>query len=147
MPRRPRLVVCGAISHFFCRIARGELVVDEHDEAAEVIETLRKVRDVDGLTIFAWCLELIDRLQGLDVVSVDRLSSRSSGAEPTLIRAESAALAIGRYQARTCDVADLLGKHPNSITRWLDRGLRLEREDPDFKRRVDTLDEAASRRD
>ncbi len=44
-------------------------------------------------------------------------------------------------------MADLLGKHPNSITRWLNRGLRLEREDPGFKRRVDTLDEAASRRD
>jgi len=147
MPRRPRLVVCGAISHFFCRIARGELVVDEHDEAAEVIETLRKVRDVDGLTIFAWCLELVDRLQDLDLVSVDRLSSRFRGAELTLIRAEFAALAVGRYQARTCDVADLLGEHPSSIAGWLNRGLRLERDEPGFKGRVDTLDEAASRRD
>ena len=63
------------------------------------------------------------------------------------MRAGFAALAVGRYQARTCDVADLLGKHPNSITRWLKRGLRLEREDPGFKRRLDTLDESASRRD
>jgi len=54
---------------------------------------------------------------------------------------------IGRYHARTCDVAALLNKHPNSITKWLNRGLRLEREDPAFKRRVDALDEAVSGRD
>ena len=140
MPRRPRPLVSGGICHIWSRIARGELVVDEHDEAAGFIEAVRKVRDLDGLTIFAWCLELAGRLQDPDLVSVDRLSSRLRGAELTLIRAEFAALAIGRYQARTCDVADLLGKHPNSITRWLNRGLRLEREDPGFKRLIDTLD-------
>jgi hypothetical protein len=91
--------------------------------------------------------ELVDRQQDLELVSVGRLSSRLRGAEFTLLRAEFAALAIGRYQARTCDVAGLLGKHPNSFTKWLNRGLRLEREDPAFKRRVDTLAEAVSRRD
>ena len=45
MPRRPRLFVSGAIYHVYCRVARGEFVFDEHDEAAEFIETLRKVRD------------------------------------------------------------------------------------------------------
>jgi hypothetical protein len=43
-------------------------------------------------------------------------------------------------------VAALVDKHPNSITKWLNRGLRLEREDPAFKRRVDTFDEAVSQR-
>jgi len=43
-------------------------------------------------------------------------------------------------------VAALLNKHPNSITKWLNRGLRLEREDPAFKQRVDALDKAVSRR-
>ena len=56
MPRRPRLFVPGAIYHVYCRVARGEFVFDEHDEAVEFIETLREVRDLDGLTIFAWCL-------------------------------------------------------------------------------------------
>jgi len=40
--------------------------------------------------------------------------------------------------------------HPSGtlpITKWLNRGLRLEREDPAFKRRVDALDDAVSRRD
>ena len=109
-------------------------------------------RTFDGLELAGDRLELtldelVDRLQALDLVSVDRLSSRSRGAELTLLRAEFAALAIGRYRARTCDVAALLGKHPNSITKWLNRGLRLEREHPGFRQRVDTLDEVASRRD
>ena len=91
--------------------------------------------------------ELVDRLQDLELVSVGRLSSKFRGAEFTLLRTEFAALAIGGCQARTRDVAGLLGKHPNSFTKWLNRGLRLEREDPAFKRRVDTLAEAVSRRD
>lgn len=56
MPRRPRLFVPGAIDHVDCRVARGEFVFDEHDEAAEFIESLRKVCDLDRLTISAWCL-------------------------------------------------------------------------------------------
>lgn len=56
-------------------------------------------------------------------------------------------MAVERNKARTCDMAALLSKHPDSITRWLNRGLRLELDDPGFKRRVATLDEAASRRD
>lgn len=43
-PRRPRPFVPGRISHVDCRVARSEFVFDEHDEAAEFIETLRKVR-------------------------------------------------------------------------------------------------------
>jgi hypothetical protein len=35
MPRKPRLFVPGAIYHVYCRVARGEFVFDEHDEAAE----------------------------------------------------------------------------------------------------------------
>lgn len=56
MPRKPRLFVPGGNYHVYCRVARGELVFDEHDEAVEFIETLRTVRDLDGLTIFAWRL-------------------------------------------------------------------------------------------
>ena len=63
------------------------------------------------------CSAAADRLHDLDLVSVERLSSRFRGAELTLLRTECAALAIGRYQARTCDVAALLNKHPNSITK------------------------------
>jgi REP element-mobilizing transposase RayT len=56
MPRRPRLFLPGAIYHVYCRIARGEFVFDNESEAIEFIETVRTVRDLDGWTIFAWCL-------------------------------------------------------------------------------------------
>jgi hypothetical protein len=44
------------------------------------------------------------------------------------------------------DLAALLGKHPNSVAKWLDRGLHLERNDPEFKARLDHLDAAISER-
>ena len=56
MPRHPRLFLYGAIYHVYCRVARGEFVFDDDLEAVEFIETLRRVRDLDGWTIFAWCL-------------------------------------------------------------------------------------------
>jgi len=40
------------------------------------------------------------------------------------------------------DIAALLGTHPNSVAKWLDRGLRRERSDPEFKSRLDRLDTA-----
>lgn len=56
MPRHPRLFVPGAIYHVYCRVARGEFVFDDDFEATEFVEVLRKVRDLDGWTVFAWCL-------------------------------------------------------------------------------------------
>ena len=56
MPRHPRLFIYGAIYHVYCRVARGEFVFDDDLEAVEFIETLRRVRDLDSWTIFAWCL-------------------------------------------------------------------------------------------
>ncbi len=43
-------------------------------------------------------------------------------------------------------IAALLAKHPNSVAKWLDRGLRLERDDLEFKARLDHLDAAISER-
>ena len=56
MPRHPRLFIPGATYHVYCRVARGEFVFDDDSEAIEFIEVVRKVRDLDGWTIFAWCL-------------------------------------------------------------------------------------------
>ena len=54
-------------------------------------------------------------------------------------------VAIAATEAR--DVAALLGKHGNSITKWLTQGLLLERDDPAFKDRLDLIDAAISSRD
>jgi putative transposase len=56
MPRKPRLFVSGATYHVYCRVARGEFVFENPDNAEAFIETLRDVRDRDGLSILAWCL-------------------------------------------------------------------------------------------
>ncbi len=323
MPRHRRLFLAGAIYHVYCRVARGEYVFDDDFEAVEFIEVLRKVRDLDGWTIFAWCLmgnhyhlvlrtkdidlwrsmarlqgsvsrsynrrrrflgrlwqsryrarvidseeyfrqviayvhlnpvaagivtdpaeyvfsghrevigtcrpHVIDRQATLrsfgatydvdpaedylcwvravaearwaaqdvsalpwwaeakhddEIVDADRhpaattfdgrklaeeraklelsefthrieslsghrlaeLSSRTRSADQTDARIEFCTLAVGRYGLRVCDVSSLLCKHSNSVTKWLNRGLRRERDEPDFKSRLDQLDAAISRR-
>jgi REP element-mobilizing transposase RayT len=42
--------------HVYNRFARGAAVFDEGDESERFVELLRRVRDRDGLTIFAYCL-------------------------------------------------------------------------------------------
>jgi putative transposase len=56
MPRRPRIFVEGGIYHVYNRFARGAGVLREGDEAERFLDLLRKTRDRDGLTIFAWAL-------------------------------------------------------------------------------------------
>ncbi len=56
MPRHLRLFVPGAIYHVERRVARGEFVFDDDLEATKFVETLRKAKDLDGWTVFAWCL-------------------------------------------------------------------------------------------
>lgn len=54
--------------------------------------------------------------------------------------------AIGRYGFRVREVAGLIRKHGNSVTKWLNQGLRSENVGPQFRRRIDELDGAISRR-
>jgi len=56
MPRRPRVFIEGGIYHVYNRFARGAKVFGEGDEAERFLALLRKVRDRDGLTFFAWTL-------------------------------------------------------------------------------------------
>ena len=53
MPRHPRLFLPGATYHVYCRVARGEFVFDDDFEAIEFVETLRKVKELDGWTVYA----------------------------------------------------------------------------------------------
>ncbi len=56
MPRKPCLFVPGAIYHVYCRVARGEFVFDDPQEAEEFVDVVRFVRDLDGWSLLAWCL-------------------------------------------------------------------------------------------
>ncbi len=44
------------------------------------------------------------------------------------------------------DIAELIGKNGNSVTKWLNKGLLKEGTDPEFKSLIDDLDAAISRR-
>lgn len=65
---------------------------------------------------------------------------------PALVegRIELTLLGVLRYGLRSSDLAALLGKHPSSMTRWLNEGALLEREDPTFCKRIDHLDQQIS---
>jgi len=65
---------------------------------------------------------------------------------PELVRArvEFTVLAVARYGFRSTEAARLIGKHPASISRWIDRGLSDLGLNPSFKRRIDDLDRSIS---
>ena len=50
------MIVEGGLYHVYNRFARGAAVFDEGDESERFLDLLRRVRDRDGLTIFAYCL-------------------------------------------------------------------------------------------
>jgi hypothetical protein len=54
MPRKPRLFITGAIYHVYCRVPRGEFVVDEPEAVASFIHNARRVARLDGWSILAW---------------------------------------------------------------------------------------------
>ncbi len=51
-----------------------------------------------------------------------------------------------RYGFRARDIADLSCKGRNSVTRWLNRGLCDDRDDPVFSEQINRLDTEISRR-
>lgn len=56
MARRPRVEVGGGVYHVYNRVASGEPVFANPEEAVEFIEHIRSVKTRDGWTVFAWCL-------------------------------------------------------------------------------------------
>ncbi len=92
-------------------------------------------------------IELSEFASRFEAISCHTLEDRASRyRKPDQIRGriEFVTLAILRYGFRGRDVAELLGKHGNSITKWLTQGLLLERDDPDFKHRLDRIDATIS---
>ncbi len=158
MPRHPRLFIPGATYHVYCRVARGEFVFDDNNEATEFVEVLREVRDLDGWTILAWCLmgnhyqflaeerselslpDFVVRFESASGHRLDDLASRFRTERHICGRIEFSLLAISRYGFRACDIAAVLRKGRNSVTRWLNRGLCDERDDPVFSEQIDRLD-------
>lgn len=56
MPRKPRLFLPDATYHVYCRVARGEFVFDDPFEAEAFVDVVRRVGDLHGWSVLAWCL-------------------------------------------------------------------------------------------
>ena len=76
--------------------------------------------------------------------SIVDLSSPLRTSELTRGRIELTVLAVGRFGLRSSEIATLINKHSSSLTRWLNLGLRLERDDLSFRHRLDFLDRKIS---
>ncbi len=93
-------------------------------------------------------LEFAEFARRFEVVAghaIDDLASRFRSAEQVRGRIELSTLAVCRYGLRVRGIAALTNKHRNSVTKWLNKGLRRERTDPEFKKRLDNLDDGISR--
>jgi len=56
MGRRPRLEVEGGLYHVYNRVASGEEIFGDMDDAAEFVEGVREIKKRDGWGVLAWCL-------------------------------------------------------------------------------------------
>jgi REP element-mobilizing transposase RayT len=56
MPRKPRVEIDGGVYHVYNRVASGEALFSNPEEAARLVELIRKVKERDGWTVFAWCV-------------------------------------------------------------------------------------------
>ncbi len=56
MPRRPRELIEGGVYHVYNRVASGETVFADPEEATRFIDLARKVKERDDWTVFAWCV-------------------------------------------------------------------------------------------
>ncbi len=56
MVRRARVEVEGGLYHVYNRVASGEPIFSDPEEAVEFIETIRETKQRDGWTVLAWCV-------------------------------------------------------------------------------------------
>ena len=56
MVRRARVEVEGGLYHVYNRVASGEPIFSDPEEAVEFIETIRETKTRDGWTVLAWCV-------------------------------------------------------------------------------------------
>ena len=56
MPRSPRVFVEGGIYHVYNRVTRGERVFSEDAEAERLLDSMREIKQRDGLIVLAWCI-------------------------------------------------------------------------------------------
>jgi len=56
MVRRARVEIEGGLYHVYNRVASGEPVFSDSEEAIEFVELIRETKSRDGWTVLAWCV-------------------------------------------------------------------------------------------
>jgi hypothetical protein len=88
-------------------------------------------------------LRLACSILGIDV---ERLASRRRDSETARLRILVVTVGIERWRQQAGALAMALHKHPDGVSRWVNRGARLSAVDPDFAKDQAELDEELSRR-
>lgn len=108
---------------------------DEHPEATIFDgQALEEDRPTIALADF---MNLFEHASGHNIME---LSSPLRTFDLTQGRIELTLLAVARFGLRSTELAALLDKHQSSLTRWLNRGLKSEIEDQQFRDRINDLD-------
>lgn len=56
MPRKPRILVEGALYHVYNRAARGDTILETDEMVQLFVDLLRRASARDGLSVYAWCV-------------------------------------------------------------------------------------------
>ena len=120
-------------------------------DATEIVEqqTHPEAKTFDGRSLendrpsvsFDRFVELFVQFSGHSIAD---LSSPLRTSELIRGRVELTVLAVSRFGLRSSEIAALINKHPSSLTRWLNLGLRQERKDLGYRYRLDFLDRKIS---
>jgi REP element-mobilizing transposase RayT len=83
---------------------------------------------------------IVDATCALAGVQLADLRSRKRRSEIANVRWDLAAIAVGRYGHRICDLAAILNKNPGSVSRWLTEADGRQATDADYRSHLDHLE-------
>lgn len=106
-------------------------------------DVLRQTQDRPELEVEVF----VERTAAAIGVGLDALQGRGKGYELSRARELLATLGVERYGLRVKDVAELLNKHPVTVTGWVMRGVRRRVDEPETAARIEALDRALCERE
>jgi len=83
---------------------------------------------------------IVDAICVLTGVRLTDLRSRKRRSEIANVRWDLAAIGVGRYGHRICDLAAILDKNAGSVSRWLTEADRRQASDSDYRTHLDHLE-------
>lgn len=84
--------------------------------------------------------QIVCAVCALTEVQLADLRSRKRRSEITSVRWDLAAIALGRFGHRVCDLAEMLNKNAGSVSRWLTEADRRQESDAEYRTHLDELE-------